>query len=141
MHIGYFGFNNGPLGTPDAMRRVLGALDSCGFESAWTGEHVVAIDPQEPPSPIPPEFPMLDTIAALSFAAAVTERINLGSGIILLAQRNPVVLAKELSSVDVLAGTRAALLVRDTDRVELAFHIADADPEQQPAVGEHIDAG
>ena len=64
MHIGYFGFNNGPLGTPDAMRRVLGALDSCGFESAWTGEHVVAIDPQEPPSPIPPEFPMLDTIAA-----------------------------------------------------------------------------
>ena len=30
MDIGYFGFNNGPLGTPDAMRRILGALDTCG---------------------------------------------------------------------------------------------------------------
>lgn len=106
MQIGYFGFNNGPLGTPDAMRRILGALEACGYESAWTGEHVVAIDPQQPPSPIPPEFPMLDTVAALSFAAAVTERIKLGSGIILLAQRNPLVLTKELSSIDVLSKGR-----------------------------------
>ena len=42
---------------------------------------------------------MVDTIATLAFAAAVTERVKLGSGIILLAQRNPVVLAKELSRV------------------------------------------
>ena len=106
MKIGYFGFNNGPLGTPAAIRRVLGALDSAGFESAWTGEHVVAIDPQQPPSPIAPDFPMLDTVAALAFAAAVTERLRLGSGIVLLAQRNPLVIAKELASVDVLSGGR-----------------------------------
>lgn len=106
MKIGYFGFNNGPLCVPDSMRRILTTLEACGFESAWTGEHVVAIDPQAPPSPIPPEFPMLDTVAALSFAAGVTERIKLGSGIILLAQRNPVVLAGELSGIDVLSKGR-----------------------------------
>ena len=106
MKIGYFGFNNGPLGNRDDMRRILTALDDSGFESAWTGEHVVLIDPQQAPSPVPPEFPMLDTVAALAFAAGVTEKLMLGSGIILLAQRNPVVLAKELTGIDVLSNGR-----------------------------------
>ncbi|MDE0941246.1 MAG: LLM class F420-dependent oxidoreductase [Alphaproteobacteria bacterium] len=106
MKIGYFGFNMGPLGGPEAIETILGAVENCGFESAWTGEHVVAIDPQVPPSPIAPDHHMLDTVAALSFAAAVTSRIKLGSGIILLAQRNPLVLAKELASIDVLSQGR-----------------------------------
>ncbi|MBT6588668.1 MAG: TIGR03619 family F420-dependent LLM class oxidoreductase [Rhodospirillaceae bacterium] len=106
MKIGYFGFNMGPLGVPEAIREILGAVERCGFESAWTGEHVIAIDPQVPPSPIAPDHPMLDTVAALSFAAAATSRIKLGSGIILLAQRNPLVLAKELASIDVLSQGR-----------------------------------
>ncbi len=106
MKIGYFGFNNGTLGNRDDMRRILTALDDSGFESAWTGEHVVLIDPQEAPSPVPPEFPMLDTVSALAFAAGVTENLKLGSGIILLAQRNPVVLAKELTGIDVLSNGR-----------------------------------
>ena len=106
MKIGFFGFSNGPLADPDAMAAVLRAVEACGFESAWTGEHVVLIDPQEPPSPVPPDFPMLDTVAALAFAAGVTSRIRLASGIILLAQRNPVVLAKELSGIDRLSHGR-----------------------------------
>ena len=106
MKIGYFGFNMGPLGVPEAIREILGAVERCGFESAWTGEHVIAIDPQVPPSPIAPDHPTLDTVAALSFAAAATSRIKLGSGIILLAQRNPLVLAKELASIDVLSQGR-----------------------------------
>ena len=53
MKIGFFGFNNGALGHPDAMARALRAMDDAGFESAWTGEHVVVVDPQEPPSPVP----------------------------------------------------------------------------------------
>ena len=88
------------------MVRALRAMDDAGFESAWTGEHVVLVDPQEAPSPVPPEFPMLDTIAALAFAAGVTEKIRLASGIILLAQRNPVVLAKELTGIDRLSKGR-----------------------------------
>jgi len=106
MKIGYFGFNNGPVGNRADMRRILTTLDDSGFESAWTGEHVVLIDPQEAPSPVPPEFPMLDTVSALAFAAGVTENLMLGSGIILLAQRNPVVLAKELTGIDVLSDGR-----------------------------------
>ncbi|MGI9329016.1 MAG: LLM class flavin-dependent oxidoreductase, partial [Pseudomonadales bacterium] len=106
MKIGYFGFNNGPLGVPEAIATILQCLEQSGFESAWTGEHVVAIDPQEPPSPIPPDFPMLDTVATLAFAAGQTRNLKLGSGIILLAQRNPVVLAKELAGIDVLSAGR-----------------------------------
>jgi probable F420-dependent oxidoreductase len=49
---------------------------------------------------------MLDPAVALSFIAARTERIRLGTGIIILPQRNPVVLAKELASLDVLSGGR-----------------------------------
>lgn len=106
MKLGYTGFNAGPLAQPDAIAAVLRCAEDAGFESAWTGEHVVVIDPQEAPSPVPPEFPFIDTVAALSFAAGVTRRLKLGSGIILLAQRNPVVLAKELTSIDVLSNGR-----------------------------------
>ena len=106
MQIGYFGLNMGGFAEPDAMTRLLKTAEGLGFESIWTGEHVVLIDPQQPPSPVPPQSPFLDTIASLAFAAAQTERIKLGSGIILLAQRNPVVLAKELAGIDVLSKGR-----------------------------------
>lgn len=106
MKVGYFGLNQGPFCHPTNMATLLRRLEESGFESVWTGEHVVLADPQEAPSPVPPETPFLDTIAALSFAAAHTDRLKLGSGIILLPQRNPVVLAKELAGVDVLSGGR-----------------------------------
>ena len=46
MKIGYFGFNNGPLGQPEPMAQLLQCAEAAGFESAWTGEHGVVIDPQ-----------------------------------------------------------------------------------------------
>lgn len=140
MKIGYFGFNNGPLGQPEPMTQVLQRLDQTGFESAWTGEHVVVIDPQEPPSPVPPEFPMLDTVASLSFAAGITKHLRLGSGIILLAQRNPVVLAKELSSVDVLSngrllfGVGVGYVQREFEAIGVPY------AERGARVSEHIEA-
>lgn len=140
MKIGFFGFNNGPLAEPEAMATLLSALEECGFESAWTGEHVVVIDPQEPPSPVPPEFPMLDTVAALSFAAALTERIKLASGIILLAQRNPVVLAKSLSSIDRLSAGRLIFGV-GVGYVEREFEVIGVPYAERGArVSEHIEA-
>jgi probable F420-dependent oxidoreductase len=139
MKIGYFGFNNGPAAQPDSMRRVLRSLDDCGFESAWTGEHVVLIDPQEPPSPVPPQFPMLDTIAALAFAAGVTQRLKVASGIILLAQRNPVVLAKELTGVDVLSNGRLIFGV-GVGYVEREFRTMGIPYEERGArTSEHIE--
>ncbi|MFP6641651.1 MAG: LLM class F420-dependent oxidoreductase [Myxococcota bacterium] len=106
MKVGYFGLNQGPFCQPENMVTLVRCLEESGFESVWTGEHVVLMDPQEAPSPVPPKTPFLDTIASLAFAAAHTERLKLGSGIILLPQRNPVVLAKELAGIDVLSGGR-----------------------------------
>lgn len=106
MKFGYFGLNMGPFCDAENMASLVRLVEEVGFESIWTGEHVVLIDPQAPPSPAPPETPFLDTIAALAFAAAHSRKLLLGSGIILLPQRNPVVLAKELAGVDVLSGGR-----------------------------------
>ena len=85
MHVGYFGLNQGPFCHPEHMASLVQLLEQSGYESVWTGEHVVLMDPHEAPSPVPPETPFLDTIAALSFAAAHTQKLKLGSGIILLA--------------------------------------------------------
>ena len=106
MKFGYFGLNMGPFCDAENMASLVRLVEEVGFESIWTGEHVVLIDPQAPPSPAPPETPFLDTIAALAFAAAHSQKLLLGSGIILLPQRNPVVLAKELAGVDVLSEGR-----------------------------------
>jgi probable F420-dependent oxidoreductase len=106
MKLGYFGFNLGALNNPDSMERVVVAAEQLGYESVWTGEHIVLMDPHEAPSPVPPESNFVDTIASLAFAAAKTTTIKVGSGIILLPQRNPVVLAKELAGVDVLSKGR-----------------------------------
>lgn len=106
MRIGYFGANLGAFADPDAIARLATTAEALGYESLWTGEHVVLVDPQKPPSPLPPHAPFVDTIATLAFLAARTERIKLGSGIILLAQRQPIVLAKELAGIDVLSKGR-----------------------------------
>ncbi len=106
MDFGYFGLNVGALNNADSIERCVIACEQLGYESVWTGEHVVLIDPHEPPSPVPPESNFVDSIASLAFAAAKTERIKIGSGIILLAQRDPIVLAKELAGVDVLSKGR-----------------------------------
>ena len=106
MKIALFSINNGPCASPKTAAAVAKAAEQAGFESVWTGEHVILPDPQVPPSPVAPDLPMLDPGIALSFAAANTTKIRLGTGIIILPQRNPVVLAKELASLDVLSNGR-----------------------------------
>lgn len=96
----------GPAGDPTTMVRIAQEAEAAGYESVWTGEHIVLPDPQAPPSPAPPETSMVDTAVALSYLAAVTTTIKLGSGIIILPQRQPAVLAKSLASLDYLSGGR-----------------------------------
>lgn len=104
MEFGVIGFNLGGLSTPDSMERVVVSAEQLGYESVWSGEHVVISEPD--PSSRLWELRSLDTIASLAFAAAKTERIKIGSGILLLPQRDPVVLAKELAGIDVLSKGR-----------------------------------
>ena len=73
MKFGLFGINFGPCANPEVAARVAQAAEAAGFDSVWTGEHVVLIDPQEAPSPVPPHSPFVDTIATLAFIAAKTE--------------------------------------------------------------------
>src|SRR6478736_6808088 len=106
MKLAYFGINFGVCADPAVAQRVARAAEDAGLESLWTGEHVVLPDPQVPPSPSPPEVPFLDPAVSLAWVAAATTTIRLGTGIIILPQRNPAVLAKELASVDVLSKGR-----------------------------------
>lgn len=106
MKFGLFGINTGPCAIPAAASAVARAAEDAGFDSLWTGEHIVLPDPQVPPSPVPADTPFIDSAIALSYVAGQTRTIRLGTGIIILPQRNPVVLAKELASVDVLSNGR-----------------------------------
>lgn len=106
MKLGLFGINMGRLAAPEMAAKAAQAAEAAGYESVWTGEHVVLPEPRTPESPLPSGYPMLDPLVALSYLAAATSRVRLGTGIIILPQRNPVVLAKELASLDVLSKGR-----------------------------------
>jgi probable F420-dependent oxidoreductase len=104
--FGLFAINYGTCADPEIAVRVAQHAETVGFESVWTGEHLVLPDPQPANFTLPPTLPLLDTVVALSVVAANTSTITLASGIIQLPLRNPVVLAKELASLDVVSGGR-----------------------------------
>ena len=106
MHFGLFSTNAYACSYPDVVAGVARAAEAAGLESLWGGEHVVLPDPQAPPSPMAPQDRILDPVIALTYCAAVTTRVRLGTGIIILPQRNPLVLAKELASLDALSNGR-----------------------------------
>ena len=106
MKFGLFAINYGTCADPDTAVKIAQYAESAGFESVWTGEHVVLPDPQPSGFALPPTLPMLDSTVALTLVAAHTTTIKVASGIIVLPLRNPVILAKELASVDVVAKGR-----------------------------------
>ena len=104
--IGWFGVGSGGLADAGGVAEVAQTAEALGYDSIWVGEHPVLIDPHEPPSPLPPLSEMMDPIPVLAYAAASTSRITLGTGIVILPLRNPLILAKELATVDVLSRGR-----------------------------------
>jgi probable F420-dependent oxidoreductase len=103
--IGLFAVNHHAEGR-EALGRLGPLAEELGYDSLWVGEHVVVPDPRVPPSPMEPLDPILDPLVSLAFLAARTERIRLATGIVVLPQRNPLVLAKQLASLDVASGGR-----------------------------------
>jgi probable F420-dependent oxidoreductase len=91
---------------PEALERLAPLAEELGYDSLWMGEHVVVPDPRRPPSPMEPDEPIHDPLVALAFAAAHTTSIRLATGIVILPQRNPVVLAKQLASLDSISSGR-----------------------------------
>ncbi|WP_253887878.1 LLM class F420-dependent oxidoreductase [Actinokineospora diospyrosa] len=94
---------------PAETARLAGLAEDLGYRSWWCGDHVVLPSPRVPESPMAPEDPILDPLVHLTYVAALTERIELGTGIVILPQRNPLVLAKQAASLDVLSGGRLLL--------------------------------
>lgn len=109
MHLGVFDVNSGPCATREGAERIALLAEELGYESVWAGEHVLVPSPQVPPSPLAPRHPILDPLVGLTFVAAITRRVKLGTGIIILPQRNPTVLAKQVASLDVLSSGRFLL--------------------------------
>jgi probable F420-dependent oxidoreductase len=107
--VGLFAINYHACAEPQAAAEVAKLAERLGYDSLWTGEHVVLPSPRVEPSPMEPEEAILDPLVALAYVAAHTERILLGTGVILLPQRNPLVLAKQVASLDVLSGGRLIL--------------------------------
>jgi len=106
MKFGLHSVNLHTCGYPDAAARVGRAAEAAGFESLWVADHVVLPDPPVPGRPMAPDQRLLDPIVALTFLAAHTTRIRLATGVIILPQRQALVLAKQLASLDVLSNGR-----------------------------------
>ncbi|HET9724609.1 MAG TPA: LLM class F420-dependent oxidoreductase, partial [Actinomycetota bacterium] len=106
MKIGLCAANVGACTQPNVLGRVAEHAEAAGLESLWVSEHLVLADPRRPPSPMDPEEPILEPVVSLAYAAARTTTLRLGTGVIVLPLRNPLVLAKELATLDVLSGGR-----------------------------------
>jgi probable F420-dependent oxidoreductase len=96
---------------PDRIMAFARHAEDCGFESLYLPEHIVLYPGATVgPTAFPPSQPHLDPLDTLSFVAAATHRILLGTGVLLLPYHHPVVLAKRLATVDVLSRGRMRLL-------------------------------
>jgi probable F420-dependent oxidoreductase len=117
MQFGIMFANVGPFGLPDLLGELAKASEDAGIESLWTVEHVVvpvgykSRYPYSPTGRMPGEenWPIPDPILPLAFAAALTKRIRLGTGVVILPQRHPLYIAKEMATLDVLSSGRAIL--------------------------------
>lgn len=109
MTIGLFLHNVHIAGDPKTAVAVATRAEELGYDSLWAGEHVVVPDPRVAPSPMEPTDAILDPLVLLAHLAAHTSRVLLGTGVIVLPQRNPLVLAKQVASLDVLSGGRVVL--------------------------------
>lgn len=117
MDFGIVFANTGPMADPQAAAAFARAAERAGFESLWTVEHVVVPQGYESTYPYDPsgrmpggeDSPIPDPLVWLSYVAACTSAIRLATGILILPQRNPVVLAKELATLDVMSGGRLDL--------------------------------
>jgi probable F420-dependent oxidoreductase len=106
MKFGLHSVNLHTCAYPEAAARLGRAAEAAGFESLWVADHVVLPDPPVAGRPMAPDMRLLDPIVALTFLAAHTTRVRLGTGVIILPQRQALVLAKQLASLDVLSNGR-----------------------------------
>jgi probable F420-dependent oxidoreductase len=106
MKFGLHSVNLHTCAYPEAAARLGRAAEAAGFESLWVADHVVLPDPPVAGRPMAPDMRLLDPLVALAFLAAHTSRVKLATGVIILPQRQALVIAKQLASLDVLSNGR-----------------------------------
>jgi probable F420-dependent oxidoreductase len=124
MKVGISCAGLGPGAAGEFIRRSAQAAERAGFSAFWLPDHVVLFgaypqskypyaamfggDEDLPPAPSP-RWPLAEPVVGMSWAAAATTKIEIGTSVLILPQRNPVVLAKQLSTLDEFSGGRVAL--------------------------------
>ena len=111
MKIGFFSYNTDYGVRPDILAK---ALEERGFNSLWVGEHTHIPANHDTPFPggieLPrPYYHMMDPMVSLAIAASVTRNLRVGTGISLVVQHDPIVLAKSISTLDHLSNGRFEL--------------------------------
>ena len=117
MQVGLHALGVGAGAQREVLDAVAAAAESCGFATLWAGEHVVMVDSSSSRYPyaadgriaVPAPADWNDPMLTLSFAAATTERIGIATGVLLLPEHNPVVMAKQAATLDRLSGGRLTL--------------------------------
>jgi probable F420-dependent oxidoreductase len=140
MKVGLMFVNSGPFSQPELLAHLAVSAEQCGVESLWTVEHVVI--PQGYQSPYPyakdgkipggEDVAIPDPLLPLSYVAALTTKVKLATGVMILPQRNPLYVAKEMATLDLLSHGRTILgigsgwLKEEFDALGLDFHVRGA---------------
>lgn len=95
----------GPAASRDGIIRAARQAEDLGFGDVWVSDHVVV--PRE--RDYPPSAYIHEPIVAMAVAAAVTDRVGIGTTVLVVPMRQPVLLAKQLASIDVMSGGRVIL--------------------------------
>ena len=101
IHLPHIGRKAGP----EAIRRAAVQAEELGFADVWASEHIIV--PKD--APYPPSALFYDPVLTLTWAAAYTKRIGLGTSVLVLPMRHPLPLAKELATLQNLSEGRLIL--------------------------------
>lgn len=102
MKFGVFLPSHGPAKSPQAVKRVALAAQQAGFDSLWAADHVLVHEKHR-------DFCLIETFVTLGYVAAITEGITLGTTVLVLPQRDPILAAKQAAAVDQYANGRLIL--------------------------------
>ncbi len=117
MGLGCVYANRGAMATPAHLLRFAQTAEALGFDAIWTSDHIVvptnvqSFYPYHPEGQMPfvPSEPYWEPLVVLTYLAAVTQRVRLGTSVLILPYRNPVFMAKALATLDVLSQGRITL--------------------------------
>src|SRR6201991_741315 len=117
MRLGLHALGIGSGADRSVIDAVAAAAESAGFATLWSGEHVVMVDRSASRYPysddgqiaVPSEADWIDPLIGLSFVAAATSTIGIATGVLLLPEHNPVLVAKQAATLDTLSGGRLTL--------------------------------